>query len=266
MSRKYSNLKDTNTRDVNRTDKKIFNSVSKKHDIMDDVEIGIELGDDIPLMTPQLILVKSIRENIQSEVERLDRRAYILNVLDWFLFSVAVICMGLTGMGIDYRINSVISLVQLFGVIALACKLTEKGLSMTKAAKNTYVAASAMKELLREIATIEIQFYSPGVDQIALLAQVKKEIEEIWSEFDQLGLETFIQPDIGDQVAQQRNMNISINLQENGNVTSPNSISPNTSTTSNTNIVTPNTNIIPQSDAEHLNIRVDSNDNVTIKN
>jgi len=190
-------------------------------------------------ITPQLILLRSIRRNIENQVNDLKFRAKIFNFLDWFLFVIGILCMGLTGMRVDFPISQKISLIQLFGIIALFSKVIERGLNMTKIAKNTIVAAKMMEELLREITLIEIQFLDPNVDAVALMKTLKSEIDTIWETFSELGLETFIQPDIAEQTANsnaQRNLSISINMADS------------------------------QKTNDKFSIKVDSNDNVNIEN
>jgi len=220
MNNKYQNL-----------NKKKFSSHSTS--IMDDVENN---NNNI-VITPQLILLRSIRKNIENQMNDLKFRAKIFNFLDWFLFIIGIICMGLTGMRVDFPISKEITLIQLFGIIALFSKVIERGLNMTKIAKNTIVAAKMMEALLREIVLIEIQFLDPNVDPVALMKTVKQEIDTIWETFSELGLETFIQPDIAEQASSgQRNLNISINMAE----------------------------LNKQQTNEKFSIKVDSNDNVDI--
>jgi hypothetical protein len=185
-----------------------------------------------------------MRLNIQKQAQKLKLKAKILNNLDWTLFVIGVVCMVLTGMRVDYPIAESLSLIQLFGVIALFSKGIERGLSMTKVAKNTMVASSMMEVLLREISAIEIEFYDPDVDHKELAKNVKQKIEDIWEEFDHLGLESFIQPDIGDQVAaSQRNLNISIQMSD---------------------LTNDNKDLISNNNNSNVHIKIDSNDNVAI--
>lgn len=197
--------------------KKIFNSIRKNKNVVDDLENAIKLSDDVPLQTPEMILIKSIRVNIQEQAKILHTKAKFLNTLDWILFSIGVISAGLTALYFNIQICYQLNLIQLFGITSLVCRLIEGGLAMTKITKNTMIAMLAMEALLRDIVTIEIQFYDPRIDQKALLKDVKTKVEEIWSEFDQLGLKSFIQPDIVDQAATQQVFNFQIEMNPTSN-------------------------------------------------
>lgn len=234
--------------------KKIFDSIHKNKTVMDDVETGIEILGNIPTQTPKVILIESIRVNIQEQAKELDAKAKWLNILDWILFFSGFVSSGLTILYFNIQICYQLNLIQLFGIIALLSRLIEKGLSMTKIAKNTKLASASMKELLREITAIEIQFYDKDVDQDVLLTKVINTVNQIWAEFDDLGLQTFIQPNVIDQ-ARQQNLNIQLQLNTVPPIINHDVAIPPTS-------VIPSSSVIPNT-ANGININM-SGDNITV--
>jgi len=180
----------------NNKNQNVFYSSEGKGEIMEDVELGLKEAGLIPEMTAELIFVKALRENIQTTADQLNKSATRLNYIDWFLFTVSIICMGLTGLGINYDISKELTLVQLFGAIAITAKTMEKSLNLSKVAYIKQSASVNMRIQLRQIAVMEMKFYMSDEDsRKEKLNDVLQKAQEIWEKYDSLGMDSFIQPE-----------------------------------------------------------------------
>jgi hypothetical protein len=169
------------------------------YDVMSAVESDMKANGLTPQMTAGFSLVTNVRENIQKEVEDLEKSALLFNVADWVLFGVSMICMGLTAIGIDAKIHGEFTLAQLFGAISVTTKSIERNLGLEKITKDKKVTARAMKKLLREVSILEMNFYTADEKNKKEKMKILLErVQYIWGHYDDIALKA-IQPNRGEE-------------------------------------------------------------------
>ncbi len=204
-----------------------YNKIGKSDDIIDDIEKGLVGAKLIPEVTPSLVFVKSLRSAINKHATELETSAKRLNHFDWLLFGISILCMGLTGLGIDHQISDHLTLVQLFGSIAVIAKTTEKTLNLSKASHDKLVASANMKIQLRQIFNMEMNYYmAKEGDKDILMNDILIKAQSIWEKYDALTIEGFIHPDSSDDgnlhklhinTSKSNTDKIHLNIQDNNN-------------------------------------------------
>lgn len=170
------------------------NVLKGDNDIIGDISNNLTENDIKHDFKTELAVVKGVRNNIQQKINKLESSSKKLNIINWTLFYISVICMGLTAIGINVILFDNITLVQLLGTIAITTKGLEKTLSIEKIIRKKENISYEMRRLLRKISITELQFYSSNILDKEIVDKLMEDTRKIWKHYDFLESQTLIQP------------------------------------------------------------------------
>jgi hypothetical protein len=170
--------------------------ITKGDNVMEDVEQEMKKQGETPKLTADSVLAKSLRKSIEAATRKLEKSAQLLVVIDWILFILAAFCMALISMGINYSIFANFDLAQLLAAISFSAKSAEKSFNLSSLAKDKQAHVRELKKFTQRISAIELLFYINSDKEDASINKVKitADIQEIWSKFNDIELETFLAP------------------------------------------------------------------------
>lgn len=203
INKSKENLSIDNAVKVNPSEEKLsFNNSTKDNaskgdgSVMSDVEDELKNAGGMAKVSPTLALARSLRRNIESTTRQIEKRAYILIILDWLLFVACAICMGLISLGINGAITPGFDLNQLLGVISISLKTAEKSLNLPILAKDKQYQVKELKKLTLQISSIEFILYNnpKSINTEEAKNKIHSDVKEMWERFNNIEIKTFLPP------------------------------------------------------------------------
>jgi hypothetical protein len=167
--------------------------ITKGEGIMSDVEDEMKNYGASPKITLDSAFAKSLRKKIEDSAENLEYTVFRLTILDWITFGISAICMGIISGGINIHFSPTFDLVQLLALIALGAKSINKGMNFGKEARKKQTQAKELKDLIRQISSIELELYSEqdNLDK-ASRNKLSEEVKIIWEKFNSIELKGYL--------------------------------------------------------------------------
>lgn len=167
--------------------------ITKGEGIMSDVEDEMKNYGALPKITLDSAFAKSLRKKIEDSAENLEATVFKLTIFDWITFGISAICMGIISGGINIRLSESFDLAQLLALIALGAKSINKGMNFGKEARKKQTQAKELKDLIRQISSIELELYSEqdNLDK-ASRTKLSEEVKIIWEKFNSIELKGYL--------------------------------------------------------------------------